>query len=121
MAKFDSGNVSRVAAPIAAVLCAFVLVGCSADIASYALVTTDKYRYYDCDSIADQLKTMTAREQQLEVLMAKAGPVISTVSYEADYVSVRGELRALRRAAAQKHCEAKAEKPNAPADARPKR
>jgi hypothetical protein len=113
MAKSESPQrVSSTAAVIAA-LGAAALAGCSADIASYALVTTDKYQYYDCDSLADQVKGMTAREKKLEELMAKAGPVISAVSYETEYVSVRGELRELRRTAAQKHCVAKPDRPGA--------
>jgi hypothetical protein len=110
MAKFDNRTVLRITAAMIVATVAAVLAGCSADIASYALVTTDKYQYYDCDSLADQVRAMTKREKDLEELMAKAGPVVSAVSYQADYVSVRGELRELRRTAAQKHCEAQLEK-----------
>jgi hypothetical protein len=121
MAKPDSGTFPRIAVAIIAAASAAMLSGCSADMASYALVTSGKYQYYDCDSIADQVKGMSAREKQLQELMAKAGPVISAVSYESEYVSVRGELRELRRTAAQKHCEEKAEKPAGPAAAGAKR
>lgn len=120
MAKLDNGTIKPAAAAIVAMLAA-ALTGCSTDIVSYALVTTDKYQYYDCESIATQIAAQTVREKQLEDLMAKAGPVISAVSYEPEYVSVRGELRELRRTAAQKHCEAKADKPAGPVNAGAKR
>ena len=121
MAKREGRMVMPMAAAIFAAVSAAMLAGCSTDIASYALVTTDKYQYFDCESIATQIAGQTAREKELADLMAKAGPVVSAVSYEPDYISVRGELRELRRTAAQKHCEAKAEKPAAPANAGAKR
>ncbi len=116
-----SESLRRVTPTAVVAALAVTLAGCSTDIASYALVTTDKYQYYDCDSIADQVKAMTAREKQLEELMVKAGPVVSAAAYQPDYISVRGELRELRRTAAQKHCEAKADQPAAPAGAGVKR
>ncbi len=117
MAKCEPRTVTPIVTAIVAAMSA-VLSGCAgsgADIASYALVTTDKYQYYDCDSLADQVKAMTAREKKLEELMAKAGPVIGAATYQAEYVSVRGELRELRRTEAQKHCAEKADKPAGPA------
>ena len=120
MTKSARRTVTPMAVAIAAVGAA-VLAGCSTDIASYALVTTDKYQYYDCDSLADQTKAVIAREQKLQELMAKAGPVIGAATYQAEYVSMRGELRELRRTQAQKHCEEKADKPAGPANAGAKR
>ena len=50
---------------------------------------------------------MTGREKQLVALMEKAGPVLSVATYQPEYVATRGELRELRRTAAQKHCDKK--------------
>jgi len=92
-----------------AVAC-LALSGCAGSVEDRVgslLVTPDKYSFYNysCDQLSDLLKAQTARKKQLEELMAKAGPVISAATYETDYLQVRGELRELRQASADKHCD----------------
>ena len=102
---------------LAAVL-AGPLSGCTgsgADIASHFVVTPYKYQYYNCEQIADQVKISAAREKELEQLMAKAGPVMSTATYEPDYIAARGELRELRRTSTEKKCDKNDGKPAAAA------
>jgi hypothetical protein len=114
MASINSGKVMRLSSVIPGMALAALLSGCAgsgADMMSHLVTTPDKYQYYNCQQIADQVKASTAREKQLEQLMAKAGPVMSTASYDPEYVSVRGDLREMRRTAAQKHCDMKSSEP----------
>ena len=94
-----------------AVAC-LALSGCgmsAQDMVGSLLVTPDKYSFYNytCEQLGDLLKSRMASKKQLEDLMAKAGPVISAATYETDYLQVRGELRELRQASADKHCDRK--------------
>jgi hypothetical protein len=88
------------------------LAGCavSDDQLARLVVAPDKYALYNCVEIARAQQTATAREQQLQQLMAKAdvdasGRLVSAVAYRPDYLTVRGELNELRAAAAAKHCD----------------
>jgi hypothetical protein len=97
---------------LGAALACLVLAGCAGsgqDTAGSLLVTPGKYEVYTytCEQLADLLKLHMTREKQLEGLMAKAGPVVSAASYETEYLQVRGEIRELRQASADKHCEQK--------------
>jgi hypothetical protein len=108
MAKIDSATLTRNATAMLAAVLAGLLSGCGgsgADMASRFVVTPNKYQYYNCEQIADQVKISAAREKELEQLMAKAGPVMSAVTYEPDYVAARGELRELRRTSIEKQCD----------------
>ena len=73
------------------------------------MVAPDKYMLYTCDDIAKETQAAAAREQELRQLMAKAdvdapGRLVSAVAYRPDYLTVRGEINELRKAAAAKHC-----------------
>jgi hypothetical protein len=88
------------------------LAGCamSDDQAARFLVAPDKYALYSCLEIATAAQAATARERQLQQLIAKAdveasGRLVSAVAYRPDYLTVRGELNELRAAAAAKHCD----------------
>jgi hypothetical protein len=94
-----------------AVAC-LALSGCAGSVQDRVgslLVTPDKYSFYTytCEQLADLLAAHSAREKQLEGLMAKAGPVISAATYDTEYLQVRAEKRELRQAAADRHCDRK--------------
>jgi hypothetical protein len=88
------------------------LSGCamSDDKLSTFLVAPDKYVLYTCKEIAAQAKVNVARQKELEGLMAKAntdagGRLVSSVAYQPDYLTARGEMNDLRDAAIVKHCD----------------
>src|SRR3974377_1188112 len=92
-------------------IAAFALVDCSEDRLSRFVVAPGKYTFYTCDEIATAIKNYTARQEELRQLMARAstdpaGRLISTMTYESDYISAEGELRDLRGAGADKNCRA---------------
>jgi len=94
-------------------LAAVLLGGCamSDDQMARFVVAPDKYTLYTCDEIARETQTKAAREQELQQLRARAsaasgGQLISSVAYDPDYLTVRGELNELRKAAAEKNCAA---------------
>lgn len=94
------------------VFCAAALLAACAvsdDQAARFLVAPDKYQLFRCDAIAREVKARATREQELKQLMAKAGTglggqLIGDLAYRSEYLSVRGDLNELRRAAADKHC-----------------
>ena len=94
-----------------------MLAGCASDDeTSRLLVAPDKYVLYTCDEIAREMKTKATREAELAVLMAKAGDgadarMISGMTYDPEYLSVRGEINDLRASAAAKKCTAPAVAP----------
>ena len=100
-----------------AALAAAMLVGCASDDAtSRLLVAPDKYVLYTCPEIAREMVTKQTREQELAVLMSKAGDdagarMISGMTYDPEYLSVRGEINDLRASAAAKNCTAPAAAP----------
>jgi hypothetical protein len=66
-----------------------------------------KYDFLDCTGITNRLKTQTARETQLRVTRANeaaGGSVVSVFVYQDDFNTVRADIRALRKAAEEKHC-----------------
>ena len=74
------------------------------------LVAPEKFTLYTCPEIAEKAKELTTRERELEALMAKAGQsadgrLVSAMAYRADYVTARGEMTELRKAAAEKNCQ----------------
>jgi len=96
-----------------AALAAVLLAGCamSDDQMARFVVAPGKYTLYSCEEIARETQTKTVREQELQQLRARAstdsgGQLISSVAYDPDYLTVRGELNELRKAAAEKNCTA---------------
>ncbi|HEY1309642.1 MAG TPA: hypothetical protein VGF02_01745 [Pseudolabrys sp.] len=102
---------------VSAALAAAMLAGCASDDAtSRLLVAPDKYVLYSCAEIAREMQAKAKREQELAVLMAKAGDdasarVISGMTYDPEYLSVRGEMNDLRASATAKDCNAPAAAP----------
>jgi hypothetical protein len=73
------------------------------------LVAPDKFVLYNCPDIAREAKQITARQRELEKLMAKAGAdpggrMVSTFAYRPEYLVVRGEMLDLRQTAIEKNC-----------------
>jgi hypothetical protein len=82
----------------------------SDDKLSTFLVAPDKYVLYTCKEIAAQAKVNLARQKELEGLMARAntdagGRIVSSVAYQPDYLTARGEMNDLKDAAIAKHCD----------------
>ncbi len=68
-----------------------------------------KYDFLDCTSITNRLKGVSARETQLRELMSRAneaagGSFVNAVVYQDEFNTVSADLRALRKAAAEKKC-----------------
>jgi hypothetical protein len=107
-------------------LAAALLAGCASDDStSRLLVAPDKYVLYTCPEIAREMVGKEAREQELAVLMAKAGNdagarMISGMTYDPEYLSVRGEINDLRASAAAKNCNAPAAAPAPPPPTMPR-
>ncbi len=96
----------------AAAFAAGLLSGCASDdSAARFLVAPDKYVLYTCEEIAREIPVKMAREQELRALMVKAGDdpsgrLVSSLAYDPEYLSVRGEMNDLRASAAAKNCNA---------------
>jgi hypothetical protein len=100
---------------LAAPLVAVLLSGCteggtSDDRVGRFLVSPGKYDLYPCPQMGDRGVELAIRQNELEVLMAKAGPgaggsFASAVAYRPEYLQVRGEMTELRKAAAAKNCD----------------
>jgi hypothetical protein len=74
------------------------------------LIDPGHYSVYHCDGLANRLKVLQAREQDLSNLMQRAsegggGALIGNLSYRADYENMLGEEAVLRRVAAEKKCD----------------
>jgi len=95
---------------LAIALTAAALCGCaSEDAAGRFLVTPDKFAVYNCVQLSDVARANFVRQQQLELLMAKAGTgsggeIVSGLAYRPEYVQLRGEMNELRKATAAKNC-----------------
>jgi hypothetical protein len=100
---------------LAAPLVAALLAGCtdgatSDDRMGRFLVSPGKYDLYPCPQMGDRGVELAIRQNELEVLIAKAGPgaggsFASAVAYRPEYLQVRAELAELRKAAAAKNCD----------------
>jgi hypothetical protein len=67
------------------------------------------YAYYTCDQIAATQASWRAREQELKLLMDKAGQgtggaVVNIIAYKTDYVRAGEELKVLEATARSKNC-----------------
>ena len=103
-----------------------MLAGCASDDSTARLfVAPDKYVLYTCDEMAREMKTKVVREQELAQLMQRAGTdagarLISGVTYDPEYLSVRGEINDLRASAAAKNCNTPAAAPASPTPTTPR-
>jgi hypothetical protein len=102
----------RVRAWIAFAALTPLVAGCalSDDNLSRVMVAPGKFRLYTCPELITKAKELATRARDLEGVMAKAhesagGGVVSTLAYRPDYVQVRGEMRDVREAAADKRCD----------------
>lgn len=104
---------SRPASALVALLTASALVGCSSsgDSPGYSIFADPgKYQYYSCAQIADQIKTWTAKQRDLKLLMDRAdqspgGAAVGFIAYKADYVAAGEELDQLHYSARSKKCD----------------
>jgi hypothetical protein len=106
-----TGVASRLAFGAGGLLAAGLLSACSSAGLNTATVFADpgKYEFHSCEQIAAQRKIMAAREQELKLLMDKAGQstggaVVNVIAYQADYVNAREELKVLDATARDKNC-----------------
>jgi hypothetical protein len=70
------------------------------------------YAYYPCDQILGQLGYWRSKEQELKLLMEKAGQatggaVINVIAYQTDYARARDEIKVLEATARIKNCKPK--------------
>ena len=68
-----------------------------------------KYTLYNCRDVDTAISTTRLRITELEQLIARAsqgsgGTVMAAVAYRSEYSQARGQLRALKVAAAEKQC-----------------
>jgi hypothetical protein len=91
-------------------LAVMALYGCTSDeTASRFLAAPDKYMLYSCEELARAAESNEGRQRELEPLMKKAGVdaggrFISNQAYQPEYTMLRGDMKNLRKAAAEKNC-----------------
>jgi hypothetical protein len=96
---------------LACLLAAALLGGCtSSGGVGTLMIDPAHYSVYHCDGLANRLKIVQARQQDLSNLMQRAsegggGALIGNMSYRADYENALGEEAVLRRVAAEKKCD----------------
>lgn len=66
-------------------------------------------RQVSCRELAEVAQTISARQLELEGLMAKAGPdasgrFVSTIAYRPEYLQLRGQMNEIRRTSTEKKC-----------------
>jgi hypothetical protein len=86
------------------------LAGCGQTTSS-AWVSPGKYEPYPCQSILNEIKTRSARQAELEQLMARAnegfgGSVVNVLAYRGEYRQNGDELNELAKTADGKQCKA---------------
>jgi hypothetical protein len=74
------------------------------------IIDPGHYSAYHCKELADRLKELLKRENELRNLTDKAsegggGTVIGALAYRTDYEKAQGEEKVLRRTATEKKCE----------------
>jgi hypothetical protein len=100
---------------IAAALLASALAGCSTqssipdDSAARFFVAPGGFVLFNCEQLAAKAVVLATREKELEELMAKAGTssdgrLVSAFAYRPEYISVRGDMNEVRKAATAKNC-----------------
>jgi hypothetical protein len=95
--------------PVGLCLLGAWLAGC-ASAPLTMLADPGKYRFHSCEQIASQRKVVSAREQELRLLMERAeqgagGALVNLLAYKADHVAASEELQVLELAARSKSCE----------------
>ncbi len=95
---------------LAAPLAALLLAGCTEggtteDRMGRFLVSPGKYNLWPCPQMGDRGDDLAIRQNELEALIAKAGPgaggsFASAIAYRPEYLQVRADLTELRNAAA---------------------
>jgi hypothetical protein len=117
MATPGNPSLKRIATAMICAALAAALSACgTAEEASRFVVAPGKYDIYTCPQIADQMEKTQAEVTKLEGLMARAsqaegGRAIGEIAYGPDYLANTGDLRELRKSAAEKKC---ANVPSAP-------
>jgi len=112
-----SPALKRIATAMICAALAAALSACgTAEEVSRFVVAPGKYDIYTCPQIADQMEKTQAEVTKLEGLMARAsqgegGRAIGEIAYGPDYLANTGDLRELRKSAAEKKC---ANVPSAP-------
>jgi hypothetical protein len=88
-----------------------MLSGCAAseDRAGRFLVQPEKYVLYTCKELAETARAISARQLELEKLMAKArtgsgGELVNALAYRPEYVQLRGQMNEVHRTSAEKNC-----------------
>ena len=100
---------------VAAAMLAATLSGCTApggnadDSMARFMVAPDRFVLFNCEQLATRAATSAARVKELQALMAQAGRssdgrLVSAIAYRPEYVSLRGDMNELRKAAAEKNC-----------------
>lgn len=105
------GARARFAAAALFVALALPLAGCetSGDALSTAVTRPGQYDLYECPDIKTAANGVVGRQRELEGLMARAnrgpaGGLISSTTYQPEYIMLRGQMAQLRAAAIEKHC-----------------
>jgi len=88
-----------------------LLGGCavSDDRLASMMVAPGKFALYTCPEMVQAQKDNVKRQREMEGLMAKAGTessgrLVSALAYRPEYLTLQGELKDLRNAAAEKQC-----------------
>jgi hypothetical protein len=109
-----AGGLARCA--ISAALLAFALAGCGTsgeDLAARAMVSPGKYQFHNCKMLTGLTQSYRARITELQQLMDRAaqgpgGQAVGTLAYRNEYLQMRGELREVQVAMAEKNCDSEA-------------
>ena len=96
---------------VGGLLAAGLLSACSSAGINPVTVFADpgKYEFYSCAQLVPQQTHWKTREQELKLLMDKAGQgsggtVVNVIAYQADYVTAREELKVIEATARAKNC-----------------
>ena len=89
-----------------------LLAGCAAATGGNSLTVfadPGKYQFSSCENLAAQRQTWTGKEQELRLLMDKAGQsnggaVVNLLAYQADYAAAIEELKLVENASRAKNC-----------------
>ena len=87
------------------------LGGCamSDDRLASMMVAPGKFALFTCPEMVQAQKDNVKRQREIEGLMAKAGQessgrLVSALAYRPEYLTLQGEMKDLRNAAAEKQC-----------------
>jgi hypothetical protein len=98
-------------AAISVIMLATGLAGCASmgESVGTAMALPGKYNLFTCKEIEERTRSIQAREQELQQLMARSaqgpgGELVNVIAYQSDYVRARSDLKLLAETAAQKQC-----------------